>query len=315
MNHTLIIQRAFTLGKRYRVLWLLGILLALTAGGGGAGCNANATFGSDGSGGPFPGLEPGAAAALMAALALVACVVVLLLLVAMVVRYVVQAGLIASVDQIEETAHAPSFGQGFKLGWNWRALRLFLIDVVITVPVALIGIAVLLAAFSPLLLLLIDNAPVRIFSVVLTVGTVFFVLLVGIVVIALVNLCRQFMMRAVVLDDLGVFAAIRAGFLIARRHARDVAVMWLLMFGIALAYGLVMIPVFIALVLLGALLGGLPAWVLFQLTESYLLAGLVGAPIFLAVLIIPLLIISGFYEAFRSSVWTLTYRECKALEA
>jgi hypothetical protein len=40
----------------------------------------------------------------------------------------------------------------------------------------------------------------------------------------------------------------------------------------------------------------------------------IGVPIFLAVIILPALFLSGLMEVFKSSTWTLTYRELTALE-
>ena len=44
--------------------------------------------------------------------------------VATIVRYVVRTALYRSVDQIEETGTAPTWRQGFRLGWSNRALRM-----------------------------------------------------------------------------------------------------------------------------------------------------------------------------------------------
>jgi hypothetical protein len=40
----------------------------------------------------------------------------------------------------------------------------------------------------------------------------------------------------------------------------------------------------------------------------------IGVPIFLAVIIVPALFLSGLMEVFKSSAWTLTFRELTALE-
>ena len=82
-----------------------------------------------------------------------------------------------------------------------------------------------------------------------------------------------------------------------------------------------LIPVVIALILAAVLIGGLPALLvggiagLFtQGVTPWIVAGIVGAPIALLVLIIPGLIINGWMQVFTSSTWTLTYRETVALE-
>ena len=82
-----------------------------------------------------------------------------------------------------------------------------------------------------------------------------------------------------------------------------------------------MIPVFIALVLVGAMTGGLPALLLGGLTSlvakgaaPWIMAAVVGIPIFLLVVAAPALFLSGLKEVFVSSTWTLTYRELHALQ-
>jgi len=42
--------------------------------------------------------------------------------------------------------------------------------------------------------------------------------------------------------------------------------------------------------------------------------GAVGIPIFLLVMVTPLALLGGLREVFRSSAWTLTHRELRALE-
>ncbi len=82
-----------------------------------------------------------------------------------------------------------------------------------------------------------------------------------------------------------------------------------------------MIPVTIALVLLGLVIGGLPALLVgglasltFEGAVPWILGVVVGLPIFILVIAAPGLLIGGLAEVFRSSVWTLTYRELHALE-
>ena len=47
MNQVALVKRAFAITRRYRVLWLFGILVALTSGGGGGGNGANYSFQGD----------------------------------------------------------------------------------------------------------------------------------------------------------------------------------------------------------------------------------------------------------------------------
>ena len=54
---------------------------------------------------------------------------------------------------------------------------------------------------------------------------------------------------------------------------------------------------------------------MFGAAEPVLVGFLVGIPLFLILLIIPLVFLAGLKEVFQSSTWTLTYRELKALSS
>jgi hypothetical protein len=41
---------------------------------------------------------------------------------------------------------------------------------------------------------------------------------------------------------------------------------------------------------------------------------LVGLPIFIVVMLSPILFVSGLVEIYKSSIWTLAYRDLKAME-
>jgi hypothetical protein len=71
----------------------------------------------------------------------------------------------------------------------------------------------------------------------------------------------------------------------------------------------------------GGVLGGLPALLIGGLASLFLegpvpwiLAAVVGIPIFILVVAVPWLFLGGLMEVFKSSTWTLTYRELRALE-
>jgi len=66
--------------------------------------------------------------------------------------------------------------------------------------------------------------------------------------------------------------------------------------------------------LLALLIGGL-ASLIFEGAVPWILAGVVGIPIFILVIAVPGLFLGGLVEVFKSSVWTLTYREVRALES
>jgi hypothetical protein len=85
---------------------------------------------------------------------------------------------------------------------------------------------------------------------------------------------------------------------------------------------LVMIPVTIVLLILATAIAGFPALAVGMLA-SMTMAGpgpmflglLVGVPIWVVIFFAPLLFVGGLWTAYKSSVWTLTYRELSALES
>lgn len=303
MNPTRILGRAFEIVRRYPLLWLLGILLALTSGSG-AGSNANLTLGN----GPMVSIGPGEVAAILSVLALLLCAAFLVGILLTVLRYIAEAALIRSVDQIEEAGLAPGVGQAFGLGWSWRTVRLFLIDLLITIPFAIAAVVLVLLALSPLFLMVIDSDAVRVCAGLMTVGTVLVAILFIVVAATVIGVLKRFIWRAAVLNNQGVVEAFGMGWSLVRQRWQDVSLIWLLMFGIALLYGLAMIPITLLAGGVALLVGGGLAVLVRRVTESAVLAILAGGPIGLLLFLGPLLLVGGLYLAYESTVWTLAYR-------
>ena len=137
MDHVSILKRAFDITRRYKALWIFGILLALFGGTGGGGPNINIPGGGRGRApGRLPSfappqVDPGT----IIGIAVVCCCLLLLFTIAaIIISYVARTALYRMVDEIEETGTCPSWREGFRLGWSQRALRLFGIDLVIGIP-------------------------------------------------------------------------------------------------------------------------------------------------------------------------------------
>jgi len=332
MDHVKILKRAWEITWRYRALWVFGVILALTTGnagggGGNGGGGPGYRFGGEdflGPGGelPIPEIPAQVVSILIAVGVVLACVIVLLSIAALVARYVAETALIRMVDDHEETAEKRSVRQGFRIGWSRTALRLFLIDLLIVLPLALVSILLFLLAFAPLLLWTTENTVAGVVGTVATIGLFFLILFLVIIVAAVVSLLMHFFRRACALEELGVIESLRQGYEIVRRHLKDVVIMWLIMIGVGLALIIVMIPVMLLLVIAGVMMGGLPALLVgglaslaFKGAVPWILGGAVGVPIFILVVTLPALFLGGLVEVFKSSVWTLTYRELRALES
>jgi hypothetical protein len=334
MDHMKVLRRSLEITWRYRVLWVFGILLALTSGGGGGnggarGGNFSPPPGNQGQGAaPFrgfqlPNIPPEVVSTLIAVGIALACVLILLSIASVIVRYVAETALIRMVDDHEATGEKRSIRQGFRWGWSRTSLRLFAIDLLVFVPLVVAFILLLLLALAPLLLWTTHSQAAGIVGTVTTIGLVILFILVFIVVIAAASLLVHFFRRVCALEEVGVVESIRRGYALVRRHLKDVVIMWLIMVGLTLGWAILMIPVLLLLLLVGAVLAGGPALLVGGLAGMasrggplpWLLGGAVGLPIFFLVLAVPMLFLGGLWQIYRSGVWTLTYRELRALEA
>ena len=329
MDHLKVLRRSFEITWRYRVLWVFGILLALTTGGGGGnggggGGNGNRQLSFPPSGGiQAPQIPPEVIGTLIAIGIGLACVILLLIVASVIVRYVAETALIRMVNDHEETGEKRSVRQGLRWGWSRTSLRLFAIDLLVIVPLVVGFILLLLLALAPLLLWTTHSQAAGIIGTVATIGLVVLFILLFIAVVAAASLLIHFFRRVCALEEVGVRESIRRGYALVRRHLKDVIIMWLIMVGLTLGWAILTIVATLVLALLGLVLGGGPALLAGGLAGMasrggplpWIVAGAVGLPIFLLVLVIPLLFLSGLWQVYRSGVWTLTYRELHALEA
>jgi hypothetical protein len=183
-------------------------------------------------------------------------------------------------------------------------------------------------AFAPLLLWATGSEVAGGIGTVTTIGLFFPILFLAIVAGVVLSLLRQFFWRACALEGMGVIEAIRQGFDIVRQHLKDVVIMWLIMIGVQIGWvialiaaAIVLFPAVILLIIVGGVLAGLPALLIgglasliFEGAVPWILTGVVGVPIFILVMAAPWIFLGGLMEVFKSSVWTLSYRELRALE-
>jgi len=349
MDHVTVLKRAWNNVWRYRALWIFGILLALTTGSRGSESFSALNGGNDrdrsitdfrlpddfsvelGDGireeieeltRLFNREVPTQVVSTVIAVAIgLLAVGVLLFVVGRIARYVAETSLIGMVDKQEETGKQQSVRQGFRMGWSRAAWRLFLIDLAVDLPVALAFILLFTLALAPLLLWTSRSTGLGAVGTVSTIGLFFAVVFLAIVIGAALSLLKRFFRRACVLEDLGVAGSLRKGWAMVRQNLKDVGLMWLIMIGVNLAWMLAMVPIGALLFGVGAVMGGGPALLVGKWAElafgdaaSWILGGAVGIPIFLAVVVAPLVFLGGLREIFQSSTWTLTYRELRALE-
>jgi hypothetical protein len=322
MDHIRIVKRAFEITRSYRALWLFGILVALTSGGSFNGSSGGGDGGTGPSSFPRPDIPPDVLTGILITAALFGLIIILLSVVFIIARYVAETALIRMVDRHEATGERVSVRQGFRLGWSRAALRMFGLDFLVGL-VGLLGFLLLvLVAASPLLVWLTDSTPARVLGTVVAVALGVVVIFLAILVSIAVSLLAEFWHRALVLEDRGIRSALRRGWQLLRQRLGDVLVMGLILFGLGLAWMLVLVPVFFLLLAVAAVSGGLPGLLVYAIgslvaqgAAPWVAALIVAVPIFIVILAVPLAVLGGLQRTFLSSTWTLTFRELLALEA
>lgn len=323
MSYSQLIKRAFEITRRYKVLWIFGILLALTSGGGGGGGGGWNGGGGRGNRGdsPFPGFPseiPGLDRlgldridwqAITGVIIACCCVLFILAIIAVIVNYVARTALYRSVDQIEATGAAPTWREGFRLGWSNRSFRLFLLDLIVGIPFGIIMLLLLGLGATPLLLLLVDSPAAKALGVAATIGLELIVIVALVIAGVLLGIFGQFWSREIALAGRGIGDALRMGYAAARSRLKEVAVMWLALLGIGLGFGIVFLVLLLIVLVIAAAVGGGIGLLAHTLTQSVGWAVALGLPFFLVILIVPATFIQGLWMTFESAVWTLTYRE------
>jgi hypothetical protein len=263
-----------------------------------------------------------------AVLSAVAAVLVGTIVLGNIVRYVAEAALIRMVSEAEETGERAGVRRGLRLGFSRTAWRLFLIDLAINVPVAVAFLLLFAVALSPLLLWT-SGTVAGVIGTVFTTGLFFLLILLSIPVRLALSPLLQVTRRACGVEGLGVIESIRRGFGMLTHHLKEVGAIWLSWLGVRLAWLLAALPVVILIspallvsLVAGVVAAGLPAitvggllGLFLESPFTWIVGAVVGLPIFFLVTVAPIAFVEGLVEVFKSSTWTLAYRELCALEA
>ena len=329
MNHINILKRALNITINYRALWLFGMLLALTTGSGsgnggsgnGSSPNTDPNFDWQNPFREFPQLSSELANMWIGIAIGVAIVILAAILIGSIARYVSETALIRMVDEHENNGEQLTIRQGFRLGWSRTAWKMFLMDLLVGVSFVAVFLLLLAIAALPLLVWLMENTPLQVIGTIISAGSILLLVFAAIIAALAVTLIITFARRACALENLGVRDSLRRGYEMVRQRLGDMVMMGVMMFGIGLLWFIVTIPIIIAAIVVSALIAGLPALLagsvagfFTQGTTPWIVAAIVGVPIFLLAVIIPAMLIGGWQKVFSSSAWTLTYREALALE-
>jgi hypothetical protein len=326
MDYSYIIRRSFQITWNYRALWVFGILLAITTGGASRGSSSSTAQVSNVPAVPdfrlppfqIPTMPFEFVNALMTIGIVLLCLFFLLAIIGAVIRYVSEVGAIRMVDHYEDSGEKLLVSHGFRFGWSNRAFRVFLIDLLFSLLLFILFLFLFLFAASPLLLWIFETELARIIGTVTAVGLFLLVVLLLILTSITYSLLSQFFRRAVIMENLGVFEAIRRGFSLVMSNLGGVILVGIILFVITIIWGILMIPVFIGVVLSAGILGLIPGvlagWIATFYTEGnipYIIGAFFALPVFLLALLAPLFWLGGLFEIFHLSAWTITYRQAK----
>jgi hypothetical protein len=255
---------------------------------------------------------PGFALATTLALSLLAIVT---LIISLAFRYTSQGALIGMVDDVEQRDHT-SIKIGFKAGFR-NLFKLLLIDIIVGLSLVILGFIIL---FVVILGILIGVLPWRmlyhpmmgpnasslggIWGIFIALGLGVLLVIVILASAGLSTLIRELAYREAVLENRGSFRALGKALRQVGQKLGQLSVMWLLLFSIDLAFGLVTLP----LTIIGGIAVTAPFDVLTRPTHPTLAGFLAAIPLLLITALVSLFL-NGVFTTFRSTVWTLTYRE------
>ncbi len=255
--------------------------------------------------------------------------IVVLSLVGAVLRYVAETSTIRMVNEYEETGVKVGFRQGWKYGWSRVSWRLFFINLLVHLPSFFMLVLVILVAWWIVSAALSGVEATLITSLIAGIGLVFLFGFITVILMTVLYLVRDFAWRMAILEDKGVGDSFRSAFALLKRNWKNAGLMWLVVLGLKIAWALVffllMLPLLVISIvtMIGGILAALaPALVTAGLASllsapdfwPWVFAAIIGLPFFFVVAFSPILLVSGWGYIYQSNVWTLTYRELKAIE-
>ena len=256
-----ILKRSWKILWNYKVLWIFGILLAITAGGNAGSSNSGwrSQAPQSGAGGltnMLPDkaitentpewvrqlvdwfvkdveplfLNPEQHIGTFVAIGVILLLIVLVFsVIAAFVRYPAETAVMRMVDGYEADGTKLGFKQGWKLGWNRRAFRLWLIDLILSLPVVLlisIMVGATLAVFMPQFG---TSSDTRNRGDRFAIGLGFLTLFLVIVAAVFLTVLRNFFARAAALDGLTLKESFKYGWGMFKRNWKSAGLMLLVM--------------------------------------------------------------------------------------
>ena len=257
-------------------------------------------------------------------------IILLFGIIAAFLRYIAETASIRMVDEYEQSSVKIGFRKGWRYGWSSTSWRLFLINLLINLPVLLLLAVLGLIAWWIFSSAMSGVQATLITSLIAGIGLAFIFIFATVILMVVLHVIRDFAWRTAVLEGTGVMESLRLAASLVRRNWKNAGLMWLVMIGVQIAIGIAFFILIIPLLIISIVtaLGGLLAAIVPILLTAgvssllsapgywpWIFALIIGLPFFAVVAFSPILLVRGWGQIYQSSVWTLTYRELKALEA
>lgn len=344
-----ILKQAWAVLWSYRVLWIFGILLAITAGSSFNGGNSGYQFNSDQrdwqninpngkleefnrwmdqSVEPFfRNPEQHIQTFIWIGVGFLLFILLVSVLMAF-VRYVSENAVLRMVNDHEETGTKVTFSQGWRMGWSRPAFRMWVIDLIIGLPVLLLVLLIVAVGFAIYFSIDRGSQLTSVAGVITSVGFLFLFIFLFAIGMAFLGLLREFFVRKASLENTGIGESFRSGWKMFKKNWKSAGLMWLVMVGLGIGvtiFGVVafflLIPAYIVMLIPAVLVGAVPGLIGFGITSlftsgplTWIIGAIAAIPLFFIVLFAPLALIGGWYKIFTSSAWTLAFREMNAMD-
>ncbi len=297
MDYGKVIGKAWQISKRWKVLWLLGLLSVLSlvfalnvSPGGGVGTDVQEALAR-------AILPPG----FVALAASISCVAVFLAIALWVVSVIARGGLIAGVKQIVEkgeTDFGSAWGEGASRFWS-----LFGIGVLMLIAFWLVALVI------ALLISLLNMFMEALFGASLDVwSSMIVVTFMSVIATTILGVIRIYAEQAAVQEKMSWTGSFGRGWQVLKENLATTLVLLFFFLGVG-------IIIWVIVLLIGVVLGvGVGA--AFWNTVVYGSGGLMGTAVccFGIVGFIVALVLEGFLQTFVMSTWTLAYREMTGLD-
>jgi len=353
MDPVKILKRSWHILWSYRALWVFGLILALAAGSASSQGSNNNYQQDQGQpqqltpqdvqqglkefkqelnkifeqGIPEADITGKALTAFLWVIGAFVLVMIVVGIIMAIARYVSETAVIRMVDEYEASGNKLTVRQGFRIGWSKTAWRLFLINLIVNLPAIALALVLLIAGIGVYFAWVNGTANFAAFSTVATIVLAFITIFVVVILTIVLNLLRNFFWLISVLEDTGVRESLRRGFAFVLENWKSVGLIWLVMIGLGIVWAvasviliIVSIPVVIVTAVIALLVVALPLLLFVGIFSAFLagylpwIAGaLFVAPLFFPLAFSPWLLLGSWQAVYTSTVWTLTYREIKAL--